>query len=378
MLCSFATTEIVGVTKIDQVKQSVDGLNKTKKYIEASYKLADKAVNKPVTVNQDFDTSANEFIATIAEKLKAYFGQSVGNSFVNLADKILTMLPEVVKSILSDLAPAAGDIKNALLGIKTALTKYITYNSTLKVQQSATCITAGDAIYIIRQELLNVVKENSVIALGSTGAIVLTLATAGVGGAIATLVKAGIAVFNFFTNLFDTWVMEEKFTSFAKSCSSETFNNDEEFSAWLKGHMMEIPILASYIVCNPMYGHVFNFLNVVDVIPPPPTMLAHKTGNLVARYHKFRGTEPTPPKLARQKSIIDAYNTLKKEAKGFIGKGKIKLESRDPATEKMFRHARGLSNIIPGENEENFLSRTDKIKKYATSRLSKLYARLKA
>lgn len=364
MLNLFSNTNIEGLTLLEKAQKAVDGLGKTNSLAD-SISQAKSGDDWVVTKTKDKAQAALEgsksykyvqkIINAIKEKLTEFFMRHGGALLDHVKNQILAMVPKILSNILGQIAPIYSDIKKAATAIYPALQKTVLYYKTRELSSVSAYPVAGDVIERVRAEIKSVAIEKGAIAITSVGSLFIDLASIGISSTVTTIVKAGIAVFNFLKGLYDRYVMKKNFKAFKKECINLKLKahtlNATLFKEWLRDKMSTIPILASYIVCMPCYSSPFNFLDLVNAKPTPPS----KTTRLYNRIKKKLGFgNNLDPVTAYQTDLISSYRSMQAEAKTFISECSIQLSSDKPGAMQFLKAARGERNFIPGTDEKAF------------------------
>lgn len=321
---------------------------------KSGFKLATGAT-KTIASKQAITVSSNpivKVIHTIKKGLDALF-KGLKDIEAGIKQKIYELLPEVAYKVLGDIVSNAMNIYTALDKAKGTIEKTVHY---LK----SNCISATHAsnkvgsyvITSIREQLKSVALKNATIALQSGGTILVNTMSAGIGASVTTIANAIVSIFKFLVGLINKWRMEKNFLDFKRKCSTYLVNIDsmsnERLESFFAEHIRKVPIVAAYIMCIPHYGSPYNFLQILNVTPPNAMTRYSPSRGFRKLKSKITGRPFDSDKVAHQKNIIAAFETLKEDAREFIDDCPIKLESKKPAVLEVLKAARGQMNFLPG------------------------------
>lgn len=365
MLNLFSNTSIEGLTLIEKVQTAVDGLSTTNDLADS---ISQASKGKDFYVTQGIDKAKSKakdtgvykyikkIIKAVKDKLVEFFQRHGGAVLQHVRDAIIGMVPKLIFKVLEDVAPIYGDIKKAATAIYPVLQKSVTYYKTRHLSKNTRYDSAEDVIETVRSEVASVAIEKGAVALTSVGSLFIDVGSLGISSTVTTVLKAVKAVFDFLKGLFDRYMMVRNFKKFRQECINLKLKvgtlTASNFKKWLRGQMETIPILASYIVCMPCYSSPYNFLDIVNAKPSPPS----KTTRLYRKIKKKFTRNPTPfdPVFSHQKDLLSAYRSLQDEARAFISDCPIQLTSEKPGALQVLNAARGETNFIPGTDEDEF------------------------
>ncbi|MFA0112658.1 hypothetical protein AB4407_03045 [Vibrio sp. 10N.261.46.E11] len=367
----FSKLIVVGKTagKLKQVKGLADdsiGLGKALNYAgthgmssinsSAGYKIASgatKSVASSAAMNNSATGGARAVISVLKEKLTEYLSSltDFGNE---MKQKIFELLPQVVYQALGAVLLNAAKIYTAVHSAYKVITKTMHYLKTEGIATLATSKVGSYAIVSIREQIKAVVVSNSLVMLQSGGTILVNSLSAGVGAAVTGIANAIVSIFQFFVSFIKKWRMEKAFMEFKKKCTTYLTNiramSDERLEQFFAKHIHTIPILAAYIVRNPMYGSHYNFLKILDVSPPDQLKRISLSRGVRRLKSKILGTTFDNDTMAHHKNLISAFELLKGDAKEFIDNCPIQLKSNDPGALQAFKAARGELNFLPNSH----------------------------
>ncbi|MCL9780022.1 hypothetical protein M9194_01080 [Vibrio sp. S4M6] len=364
MLQLFSNTNIEGLTLIEKVQTAVDGLSTTNDLADSIsqatsgkdfYLTRGKEAAQSGIQNSKAYKYIQKIITAVKEKLIEFFRRHGGDILEHIKNKIISMVPKLIFKVLQDVAPIYGDIKKAATAIYPVLQKSVTYYKTRNLSSNTRYASASDVIETVRSEIKSVAIEKGVVALTSVGTIFIDVGSMGISSTVTTILKAVKAVFDFLKGLYDRYVMVKNFKQFKKECTQLRLKvgtlTATRFKEWLRQQMETIPILASYIVCMPCYSSPYNFLDIVNAKPSPPSRVT----KLYRRIKKKLGRGgPVDPVFSNQKDLLTSYRSLQDEARAFISDCPIQLTSEKPGAMQVLNAARGETNFIPGTNEDAF------------------------
>ncbi|MDA9558019.1 hypothetical protein N9R79_11070 [Vibrio sp.] len=316
-----------------------------------------------------YDGIVNKVKQAITSHAKSGSDYDVGQRFI---ETIFNAIPQAIQTILYELSLIGSDLVKAAKHIYIAIDKGISYSKTQVLKSVTKTKASADIIHTIRNQLAKTALKSSAIALAHGGVIAINLASAGIGATVTGVIKAVVAVVNFFKTIYDNWVQESKYRAFKKECallySKKESMTDELFELRMRIHMQELPILASYVVSMPCYSSPYNFLALTSAVPPSPTWKQHASKRFRKLVSKFTKNPMDDDYIHHQKSILNAYQCLQNEAHSYIKESPIQLKSTDPMLMQVLNVATGKKNYIPGTDEKAFKKA---VKKSSSSKLSK-------
>ncbi len=222
MLQLFSNTNLVGMSTIEKIELSVEGASTINSAVDT---ISEAATGEKSIVTRTVDNiiepvkgSVENIIESVKKKLIEYFNVYNAKLKDQIKQRILDMVPSLVKTVFEKLDPALEDIKQAASKIASSLSKVINNYRTRSLAENASTKVGTDVIHKIRSEIRDVAIHDAAIALVHGGVVAINLTSAGIGATVTGIVKAVVAAFNFFKGLYNKWVMEAKFLAFKEQC----------------------------------------------------------------------------------------------------------------------------------------------------------------
>lgn len=278
-------------------------------------------------------------------------------SFVErIMTQVIKLLPNAISRVLGKIVPFFGDIKGIVMQLKAAVEQAFMYVKSKGLKAISAFPVAGEVIDILRGKVLEASISNAAGGLYATAKLTATIATSGASNLVTSFVDAVMELFKFFKSIIDREIMRERFRRFALECKiySKMNLSNKSFEAWFKQSMIDIPVLAAYVVSMPSFGSPYNFLKLIENKKRPALKSMRKSYSPKAKkpstsriglFFGFSAKDEVDSSPSKE-SDLTAYLSLQAEAKTYVAEG-IQIKSTSHTAIKELNAARGEANYIP-------------------------------